>query len=104
MTPAELDHAYGLRPGTVAGWIRSGIIPAGLAGERLEHAALAAYTEAPGAEALASREAAEARDRVLADWTAAVRAADSRYLANRAATEAVCPIADDDPAGAAASA
>lgn len=79
-TPDALDRAYGLRPGTVAGWVRTGIIPADT-GERLEHAVVTAYLAEPclAETNLASRAAYEEhRDEIHAAWAAAVRDALSR--------------------------
>ena len=80
-TPDALDRAYGLRPGTVAGWVRTEIIPGDLDGGRLEHAVVTAYLSEPclAETNLASRAAyGEHRDEIHAAWAAAVRAALSR--------------------------
>lgn len=74
-TPARLDAAYGWPYGTVRAWLRSGVVPAGLAGDRLEHAALVAYLTRPAlsADRLSSRAGAVRRDEITAAHAARVR-------------------------------
>lgn len=98
MTPDQLDAAYGLRPGTVRGWVRGGVVPAGLAGRALEHAAVAAYTLRPAlsADRLTVRGYAEQRAAINAAHAAAVRQSLARAAA--ASEDDECPTPTTGPA------